>query len=75
MNHSLLISRRTLLAAAASLAAGSISGCVPLIVGGAAATATVVSDRRNVQEQANDKNINANVFNGNGDHPVLLGQN
>ena len=61
MNHSLLISRRTLLAAAASLAAGSISGCVPLIVGGAAATATVVSDRRNVQEQANDKNINANV--------------
>ena len=61
MNHALLISRRALLAVAATLAAGSISGCVPLIVGGAAATATVVSDRRNVQEQANDKNINANV--------------
>ena len=61
MNHSPKISRRALLAAAATLAAGSISGCVPLIVGGAAATATVVSDRRNVQEQANDKNINANV--------------
>ena len=61
MNHPRQISRRSLLAAAATLAAGSISGCVPLIVGGAAATATVVSDRRNVQEQANDKNINANV--------------
>ena len=36
MNHALLISRRALLAVAATLAAGSISGCVPLIVGGAA---------------------------------------
>ena len=44
MNHALLISRRALLAVAATLAAGSISGCVPLIVGGAAAPATVVSD-------------------------------
>jgi len=61
MNHSLQLSRRTLLAAVAALSAGSISGCVPLIVGGAAATATVVGDRRSVQEQANDKNINANV--------------
>ena len=61
MNHPPLLSRRALLAAAATFAAGSLSGCVPLIVGGAAATATVVSDRRNVQEQANDKNINANV--------------
>jgi osmotically-inducible protein OsmY len=61
MTSSRQISRRALLASAAALAAGSLSGCVPLIVGGAAATATVVSDRRSVQEQANDKNINANV--------------
>ena len=61
MNQAHQLSRRTLLAGAAALAAGLVSGCVPLIVGGAAATATVVGDRRNVQEQANDKNINANV--------------
>ena len=61
MSPSRQISRRTLLATFATLAAGTLSGCVPLIVGGAAATATVVSDRRNVQEQASDKNINANV--------------
>lgn len=61
MNASRQIPRRALLAAFASLAAGSMTGCVPLVIGGAAATATVVSDRRNVQEQANDKNINANV--------------
>lgn len=61
MTASRQISRRTLLATAASLAGASVTGCVPLVIGGAAATATVVGDRRNIQEQANDKNINANV--------------
>ena len=61
MTFSRQISRRTLLAGFITIGAGALSGCVPLIVGGAAATATVVSDRRSVQEQANDKNINANI--------------
>ena len=52
MNHALLISRRALLAVAATLAAGSISGCVPLIVG-----APMLTGRRPASEAAGTMEI------------------
>jgi len=41
----------------AALLAGAVSGCAPLLIGGAAGTALVVSDRRTAGTQLEDENI------------------
>lgn len=55
MNPSL--KRLALSALGAALLGGALSGCAPLLIGGAAGTALVVSDRRTAGTQLEDENI------------------
>ncbi len=49
--------RLALSALSAALLGGALSGCAPLLIGGAAGTALVVSDRRTAGTQLEDENI------------------
>lgn len=49
--------RLTLAAAATALLGGALSGCAPLVIGGAAGTVLVASDRRSAGAQLEDETI------------------
>jgi osmotically-inducible protein OsmY len=49
--------RLTLAAAAVAVLGGALSGCAPLLIGGAAGTALVASDRRSAGIQLEDESI------------------
>lgn len=51
------LKRLTLAAAAAALLGGALSGCAPLVIGGAAGTVLVASDRRSAGAQLEDETI------------------
>lgn len=51
------LKRLTLATAAAALLGGSLSACAPLLIGGAAGTALVASDRRSAGTQLEDETI------------------
>lgn len=51
------LKRLTLIAAALALLGGALSGCAPLLIGGAAGTVLVASDRRSAGTQLEDETI------------------